>query len=297
MKNEMSLTFFGVRGSCPVPGKSTQRYGGNTSSLLFEIADQTVLFDAGTGIIQAGRYLSQRLEAGGKIHLFLTHLHIDHIQGLPFFKPFYNPQVEIIIHCPEIPGGSFRHAIEALFLPPYSPITLKGIKASLSFRPLDMNPGKNFIQLDSDIIVSHIKHDSHPRLGVSIYQLAHGGRRVVYSTDVESPDGFDAAIRHFIHGADILVHDSQYLDRDYFNAANPRISYGHSTVLMAVRNAEQCRVKKLFLFHFDPEYADAKLDEMLIQARQKFKKTYLAQEQKKIIIRRQPCQAIPNGVR
>ena len=104
--------------------------------------------------------------------------------------------------------------------------------------------------------------------------------------DLMQDDGFDAAINHFIHGADILIHDSQYLDRDYFNAANPRISFGHSTVLMAVRNAEQCGVKKLFLFHFDPEYADGQLDEMLIQARQKFKKTYLAQEQKIIIIRR-----------
>ena len=149
MKNEMSLTFFGVRGSYPVPGKSTQRYGGNTASLLFEIDGQTVLFDAGTGIIQAGRYLSQRLADGGRIHLFLTHLHIDHIQGLPFFKPFYNPRVEIIIHCPESAGGSFRQAIEALFLPPYSPITLKGIKASLSFQPLDLDPAKNSIHLGS----------------------------------------------------------------------------------------------------------------------------------------------------
>jgi ribonuclease BN (tRNA processing enzyme) len=286
MKNEMSLTFFGVRGSYPVPGRSTLRYGGNTASLLFEIAGQTVLFDAGTGIIKAGRYLDQRLAAGGTIHLFLTHLHIDHIQGLPFFKPFYNPRLEIVIHCPEIAGGSFRQAIEALFLPPYSPITLEGIKAKLTFRALDQDPAKNFIRLDPDIVVSHVKHDSHPRLGVIIYQLAHAGRRVVFSTDVESPDGFDAAISGFIHGADILIHDSQYLDEDYINAENSKKGYGHSTVSMAVRNAEQCAVKKLFLFHFDPEYADRELEAMLLQARRKFKNTYLTQELKKIKIRR-----------
>lgn len=297
MKQEMTLTFFGVRGSFPVPGKSTQRYGGNTSSLLFEVAGQTVIFDAGTGIIQAGRYLNQRLAGGGKIHLFLTHLHIDHIQGLPFFKPFYNPRMEIIIHCPEIPGGSFRQAVEALFLPPYSPITMNGIKASLNFLPLDLSPGKNFIYLDSDLMVSHVKHKSHPRLGVVIYQLTHGGKRVVYSTDVESPDGFDAGISRFIHGADILIHDSQYLDADYVNAGNPKKGYGHSTVSMAVRNAGQCAVKKLFLFHFDPEYADRRLEEMLRQAQLKFKNTHLAQELKKIKIRRSPCQDIPSGVR
>jgi len=282
MKSEMSLTFFGVRGSYPVPGRNTQRYGGNTSSLLFEVAGQSVLFDAGTGILQAGRYLDQRHQDGGTIHLFLTHLHIDHIQGLPFFRPLYNPRLEIVIHCQESADGGFQQAIEALFLPPYSPITLNGIKARLSFQPLDMSPGKNSLTLTPAVTVSYMKHDSHPRLGVLIYQLAHDGRRVVYATDVESPGGFDPAISRFIHGADLLIHDSQYLDADYAKAGKSRQGYGHSTVSMATRNAKQCAVKKLFLFHFDPEYADRQLEEMLLQARRAFKNTYLAQELKKI---------------
>jgi ribonuclease BN (tRNA processing enzyme) len=284
MNSETTLTFFGVRGSYPVPGRGTQRYGGNTSSLLFEIAGQVIIFDAGTGIIQAGRHLERRQLENGRIHLFLTHLHIDHIQGLPFFKPFYDPRLEIVIHCPEYEGGGFQQAIEALFLPPYSPITLKGIKAKLNFQPLDMNPGKNAFSLDPGIVVSYVKHDSHPRLGVIIYQIAHGGRRVVFATDVESPDGFDPAIRRFIDGADMLIHDSQYLDDDYVHGGKK--GFGHSTVSMAVRNAAQCRVKKLFLFHFDPEYTDRQLEAMRLQARQKFEKTYLSQEAKKIKIRR-----------
>ncbi len=284
MKNDFSLTFFGVRGSYPVPGKDTRRYGGNTASLLLEIAGQPVILDAGTGIIQAGRYLNSRLQPGQAIHIFLTHLHIDHIMGLPFFAPMFDPRAEIVMHFSEVAEIRSQQALEALFLPPYSPITLQGIKARLSFEPLAPG-GAGQVLLDDGIEVAHVQHDSHPRLGVLIYRVSFDGKHLVYATDVESPDSFGPDIRAFIAGADLLVHDSQYVEQDYAGA-NPRRGYGHSTVSMAVRNAAACGVRRLFLFHFDPRYSDAMLDAMLAQAREDFPETFLAQEGKKIKLRR-----------
>ena len=282
----MTMTFFGVRGSYPVPDRRMSRFGGNSASVLVETSDAHIILDAGTGIIRAGKYLQHRFNRGlapKKIHIFLSHLHIDHIMGLPFFSPMFDPASHILIYCPKYETIDFRQAVQALFLPPYSPITLEGIKAKVDFFTLE-DPEKDRVGITDGAAVDFIRHSLHPLLGVAIYRVSHQKKKIVYATDVESPNGFDPGIVRFIHGADVLIHDSQYQDSDYFRPAHSRKGFGHSTVSRAVQNARQCGVGKLFLFHFDPDYTDATVERMLAQARMEFKNTYLARELKRIKI-------------
>ncbi len=330
MSGGLELTFCGVRGSFPVPGGDTRRYGGNTSSLLLEAAGVPIVLDAGTGIIRAGRQLAARGIC--PIHVFLSHLHSDHIMGLPFFAPLFDPRQEVVLHYPEDGGRRSRRALEALFVPPYSPITLQGIRARLRFAPLRDSSGS--VSLGNGVEVAYRRHDSHPCLGVLLYRVASGGRSLVYATDVESPRVFDAGTRAFVAGAGLLVHDSQYFENDYVGApraaagktgrgshtgvrgqAAPRggsqpaglltrwphngdrglaarwpkgarRGFGHSTMAMAARNAAACGVGRLYLFHYDPRYSDAMLEEMLRLARREFPRSYLAREGKSVDIRR-----------
>lgn len=303
MSGGFELTFCGVRGSFPVPGGDTRRYGGNTASLLLEAAGAPLVLDAGTGIIRAGRQLAAR--GAHPIHVFLSHLHSDHIMGLPFFAPLFDPRQEVVLHYPEDGGSRSRRALEALFVPPYSPITLRGIRARLRFAPLRAAAGT--VALGNGVEVAYRRHDSHPCLGVLLYRVARGGRSLVYATDVESPRVFDAGTRAFVAGVDLLVHDSQYFENDYVGApraaagktgrparqgtasrwpAGARRGFGHSTMTMAARNAAACGVGRLYLFHYDPRYSDAMLEEMVRLARREFPRSYLAREGKSVHIRR-----------
>lgn len=283
----LTMTFFGVRGSYPVPDHRMSRYGGNSASVLLETPGAHVILDAGTGIIRAGKYLQKKFvhkPEFRKIHIFLTHLHIDHIMGLPFFSPMFDPDCHIRIHCPRYETIDFQKAVEALFLPPYSPITLDGIRARVDFLTLE-EPVRKAVPVAEGMTVDFIRHSLHPLLGVAIYRVRHRDQTVVYATDVESPDGFDPDIIRFIRGADVLIHDSQYQDSDYFRPLQSRKGFGHSTVSRAARNARQCGVKKLFLFHYDPSYTDATVEKMRTQARTEFKSTYLARELERIKIK------------
>ncbi|MCK4765843.1 MAG: MBL fold metallo-hydrolase [Candidatus Aminicenantes bacterium] len=275
--------FYGVRGSYPVADCKVKKYGGNTTSLLLERGEKLVLIDAGTGIINIGNHIREKRKDIKKIDIFLTHFHIDHLQGLPFFEPCFFEEYEINIYSASCGKSSPEDTILALFNHPYSPITNQGIKAKMNFNRLDVENRKP-ISLENGITIDYIREDSHPRFGVVLYRANIDGRSLVFSTDVETPQGFKKETMNFIRGADVLIHDSQYFDFHYNSQEYPKKGFGHSSVSMAVNNAINGEVKKLFLFHYDPAYSDKEVEALLAEARKKFKNTFLAEELKKFIL-------------
>jgi len=282
--DELKFTFYGVRGSYPVSNRKFIKFGGNTASLLFESENEIFIIDAGTGIVNAGDYIQNKGHIR-KVNIFLTHLHIDHIMGLPFFNPLYNKDMEINIYCFKYPDFDYKEKIFSLFNQPLSPISPKGILANVNFFTFGDNT-ETKVRINKSTEVNCIKEDLHPKSGVLIYKVDFFDKKIVFATDIESPDGFSDRQIDFIKDADILIHDAQYTIEDYENKINPKTGYGHSTVDMAVNNALRMNVGKLFLFHYSPEYADIKLENILKKARKRFKNTYLSIEGKLNKIRR-----------
>ncbi|MCK5221219.1 MAG: MBL fold metallo-hydrolase [Candidatus Aminicenantes bacterium] len=282
--DELKFTFYGVRGSYPVSNRKFIKFGGNTTSLLFETGSEIFVIDAGTGIVNAGEYI-QKKENIKTINIFLTHLHVDHIMGLPFFNPLYDKEMRINLYCFKYPGFKYEDKIYSLFNQPLSPISQKGILADLRFYTFGESVNTPVI-INDNTRVNCLKDDLHPKSGVLIYRVDFYDKKIVFATDIESKKGFKGEYSDFIKNADILIHDSQYTDSDYRSKSNSKAGYGHSTVDMAVSNAIKMNVEKLFLFHYSPEYSDKKLENMLKHARKKFKNTYLSKESKLNKLRR-----------
>jgi ribonuclease BN (tRNA processing enzyme) len=278
------IQFYGVRGSYPVSSPRVAHFGGNTASILVSRDTSLSIFDAGTGIINIGRDIVRGDSKRKHIDIFLTHFHMDHIQGLPFFKPVFDPDYHINIFCPDFPNIVVEDLIHSLFNDPISPISDRGIKANMNITRLPLNRAEP-IELESGIRIDYMKENSHPLSGVLIYKLSIDDRCMVYATDVESPDGFDDETVEFIRGSQVLIHDSQYFESDYRHTVHPRAGFGHSTCSMATGNALSCEVEKLFLFHYHPDYSDIKLKTMLTKARKRFPQTFLARETLKFRLR------------
>lgn len=310
MNENLTIKFWGVRGSHPAPGGDTVHYGGNTACVEINAGGQTVIFDAGTGIIPLGRDLLKRARQTGKaIHatLLFSHLHHDHTQGFPFFAPAYNPTSRLHLFGP----GASEQALEELLahnqMPPAFPVTLRDMNAAKEIRSLNEtdvirfeagNPQLGKADASSGLSIRLMKSHAHPG-GVYIYRLEWQGLSVVYATDTEGYVGTDRRLAAFARGADLLIHDAQYSEEHYrgVNGWMSTQGYGHSTHQMACELAKAAGVKQLALFHHDPNYDDATVQRLENEAQALFPNAFAAREGLELKLQREPTTAIPTADR
>jgi phosphoribosyl 1,2-cyclic phosphodiesterase/DNA-binding response OmpR family regulator len=260
----MRVQFWGTRGSIAKPGPSTARYGGNTSCIEVRSARGTlVVLDCGTGAHPLGQKLMSAGPGGMRGHILISHTHWDHIQGLPFFAPFFVPGNEWNIYGPKGLGQSLREALAGQMQYTYFPITLDQFGATIHYH--DLVEGN----LNIDDIKISTYYLNHPALTLG-YRLEVDGAAVVYSCDHEPYSrtlasgqgeitGQDKRYAGFIDGADLLIHDAQYIAEEY----PAKIGWGHSSVEYAVRIGQHAGVKTIALTHHDPLRDDRAIDRVL----------------------------------
>ena len=261
-----SVTFWGTRCTIPSPGAHTARYGGNTACV--EVRDghgHLVILDAGTGIRALGKHLAGHSTPDGvRAHIVLSHAHWDHIQGLPYFAPFFKQGNAITVWGPKQGDVGMEEILRQLMQPVVFPVPLDALAATLEVRHVNAEP----IETEGCTITS--MRVRHPAVTLG-YRLETGGHTVVYVTDDElGPAGqYDVGPRwrerfvQFIGGADLLIHDAMYTPEE----CRTHAGWGHSSYVEAVELARESGAKRLALFHHEPEHTDEATDVIAAKAR------------------------------
>lgn len=257
----MKLRFWGVRGSFAMSGREFLRYGGNTTSVeLVTDAGQRLLVDLGTGATELAKSLmaSEFGKGQGRLPILLSHTHLDHIQGLPFFTPFFIKGNEIrILGAKPSSGLSLEATLQNQLAPHYSPLNgLENLAAGVSID--EITPGGTIAVPGFEVKTIAVPHGS---MMTTAYRITGDGKTVTFLSDVEYPD-LDEPLPEALalaKDADLLIHDAMHADHDY----DLRRGWGHSPARAGVIVAEKAGAKKLALFHHSPDATDEMIDEVV----------------------------------
>ncbi len=267
----MVITFWGTRGSIPVPGESTIKYGGNTPCVhILTDEGRNIIIDAGTGIRGLGKELKEN--SSNELDLFISHTHWDHIHGLPFFAPLYNPKTILNIHLHD--NFSPNKIIETQLHSSFFPIDKDELTANIKYVSIDI---AKVIKI-GNVEVRTVK--VHHSKGTVAFKFTENGKSVVYMTDNEifceqesndkKPDKIlelNSSLIDFCFNSDYLIHDSMYNHDDFIK----KKGWGHSDNISLAYFSMYAKVKNLVLFHYEPDYKDLEIEKLGFETQQLIK--------------------------
>ena len=270
---ELQVRFWGVRGSVPTPGPDTAVVGGNTSCVELRYDNEILILDGGTGLRNLGNELIRTQQGSIRASILFSHVHWDHIQGIPFFAPIFHADTQLDIYGLS-EDNSIEQALRHQMGNPSFPVRLDQVAAKLQFHPvtssgLSIGPFRIYAQTLN-----------HPN-GVYGFRVEAGARKIVYATDTEhDPNGsIDENLVALASNADVLIYDSQYTEDEYHGrTGNCRHGWGHSTWNEGVRIAKKANVAQLLLFHHDPSHNDQTVADIEAAAQAEFPNTQAARE-------------------
>lgn len=256
------MTFFGVRGSTPCASEDLRRYGGNTACVVLDALGQDpILFDLGTGLRFFGlRWLSRDDPDAFRATALVTHLHWDHIQGIPFFGPILSEGARLDVYGPVQAGGRLDEVVRTFLAPPYFPVDVDALPGQITFR----ETGAGEFELGDALV----RAGWVPHCGLTLgYRVTLDGRSVTYMSDHQQPGvgstEVDPGVLDLCMGTDMLIHDAQFDLGEFAERAD----WGHCTTDYALEVAIQADARTLVLFHHDPCHTDDRIDELLERAR------------------------------
>lgn len=268
-----TVKFWGVRGSIACASPNHMRYGGNTACLDVHMGDHQIILDAGTGIRPLGNSMAK--SDIPDFHLLLTHTHWDHINGFPFFMPAYRPDVSFVIHAGHLyDKGGVQQVLSTQMDNPMFPVPLEAMRAQIAYSdfragdPLDLYDGVT-------VCTAPLNHPND----ATGYRIEYEGRAFCYITDTEHVPGEpDQNILGLIEGADLVLYDSTYTEEEFPG----KVGWGHSTWNEGVRLCQAANVRRLGIFHHEPDHYDDFMDGIAEEAAKTWPGTFVCREGMKV---------------